>query len=98
MTATPTIRIITTNGIRAELIGSDTCTALGIAVRAGAPVLAMCRRLVAAGHDPATPLVAARGATPCLLVRAIGEAARFEISSSGNGLAPYRPRRRSRGA
>jgi hypothetical protein len=93
MTAAPNICIITTNAIRAELIGSDTAAACGL--RAGT-VLALCRALVAAGHDPNTPLVAARGTMPCLLVRSIGAAARLEINSSGTGLAPYRPRSRPR--
>ena len=39
--------------IRAELTGSNLCSALGITARAAAPVLALCRQLVAAGHDPA---------------------------------------------
>jgi hypothetical protein len=37
----------TTVVIVAELIGSDRCTALGLRVRAYAPVLAMCRELIA---------------------------------------------------
>jgi hypothetical protein len=81
-----------TNAIRAELIGSDTAAACGL--RAGT-VLALCRALVAGpGHDPNTPLVAARGTMPCLLVPSLGEAARFEISSNGTGLTAYRPRSR----
>ena len=35
--------------IRAELIGSDLCTAAGYVARGTAPILAMCRKLVAAG-------------------------------------------------
>ena len=61
--------------IRAELSGSDTCSAAGITARANAPVLAMCRHLVAAGHDPATRLEAYRGDVLCLTVRTIGEGA-----------------------
>jgi len=41
---------------RAELVGDDSCSALGITVRSSSPVLALCRKLVDAGHDPATPL------------------------------------------
>jgi hypothetical protein len=51
--------------IRAELIGSDTAIALGHAVKAYAPVLELCRELVAAGQDPTTRLEAYRG--PILL-------------------------------
>ena len=42
--------------IRAELIADDSCCALGMTVHGPAPVLALCRLLVEAGHDPATPL------------------------------------------
>jgi hypothetical protein len=41
--------------------GDDTCAALGIKVRTHAPVLALCRKLVDAGFDPATPLRPHRG-------------------------------------
>ena len=76
--------------IRAELSGSDRCTALGIVVRAFAPILELCRRLIAAGHDPATPLEAYRGESLCLKVRSIGEAAGLEINARGTGLIPFR--------
>jgi hypothetical protein len=39
--------------ILAELSGTDCCTALGFAVQAAAPVLALCRRLIQAGYDAA---------------------------------------------
>jgi hypothetical protein len=71
--------------IRAELSGSDRCAALGLAVRANAPVLMLCRLLVEAGHDPALPLHAYRGEMLCLLVRSIGEAAELEINGDGTG-------------
>jgi hypothetical protein len=51
--------------IRAEITGFDRCEAEGHAVRAAAPVLALCRRVVEAGYDPATPLHAYRGGTLC---------------------------------
>jgi hypothetical protein len=75
---------------RAELIGSDRCSALGITARGTTPVLALCRRLVEAGHDPATPLEVWRGTTLCLRVRSIGEAAQFTIEDDRHG----RPRLR----
>ena len=71
--------------IRAELIGSDTCIALGITVTAYTPVLELCRRLIAAGHDPTTRLEAYRGPTLCLIVRSIGEAAALEPNGEGTG-------------
>jgi hypothetical protein len=77
--------------IRAELAGSNTCSARGITVVAYAPVLEMCRRLVAAGHhNPASRLYAYRGDVLCLAVRSIGEAARLEINSKGTGLVRRR--------
>ena len=36
---------------RAELIGSDCCAAAGVTARGSAPVLALCRILIGAGHD-----------------------------------------------
>src|SRR5262249_30237157 len=45
-----------TSAVRAWLTGDDTCSALGITVQSTSPVLALCRKLVDAGHDPATPL------------------------------------------
>jgi hypothetical protein len=50
--------------IKAELTGADRCTAAGIKVDSGSPVLAMCRKLVAAGYDPATPLHSWENAVP----------------------------------
>jgi hypothetical protein len=74
--------------IRAELIGGNTCAALGITVSAGAPVLALCRKLVKDGYDPATPLEAYRGETLCLCIRSIGEGARLQVNSQGRGFEP----------
>jgi hypothetical protein len=71
-----------TSVIRAE-IASNACTALGITARAEAPVLALCRLLVAAGHDPGQPLHAYRGDVLCLKVRSIGEGAQLECNQTG---------------
>jgi hypothetical protein len=76
--------------IRAELTGSDTCTAHGIIVRSSIPVLAMCRRLTEAGCDSATPLEAHRGEILCLRVGSIGQGARLEINARGNGFIARR--------
>src|SRR5437762_1049349 len=62
--------------IRAELTGSDTCSALGITARGDAPVLKLCRALVAAGYDPATALHVYRGPMLALKVCTVGEGAR----------------------
>jgi hypothetical protein len=71
--------------IRAELIGSDRCSALGMTARSTTPVLALCRLLVEAGRDPATPLELWRGSTLCVRIRRIGEAAQLEPSPRGAG-------------
>jgi hypothetical protein len=46
--------------IRATLIGSNCCEALGITARGRTPVLDLCRALLKAGHDPRRPLHAYR--------------------------------------
>jgi hypothetical protein len=71
--------------IRAALIGSDRCEAEGISVCAVAPVPALCRKLVAAGHDPRRPLHAYRGNVLALRVRSIGEGAELAIAGDGVG-------------
>ena len=79
------------NVIRAELSGSETAAALGISITVYTPLLDLCRALVAAGHDPATPLHAYRGDVLCLRVRSIGEAAKLRASSRGVGFEPLPP-------
>jgi hypothetical protein len=81
--------------IRAELIGSDACSAAGITIRSSAPVLALCRRLIAAGHDPATPLEAYRGETLCLCVRSIGQGAQLKVDVGPTG-RPFFKREKAR--
>jgi hypothetical protein len=71
--------------IRAELIGSDTCTAVGLTIKSGTPVLALCRTLIEAGHDPGMPLEVYRGDTLCLRVRSIGEAAGLRMDTDKTG-------------
>ena len=92
--------------IRAELSGSDHASACGVVVHSGSPIIALCRRLIAASYDPRTPLEAYRGNTLCLHVRSIGEAAGLEIAAHGLGFrkrgranedgAPYSDLKRSR--
>jgi hypothetical protein len=71
--------------IRAEIVGDSQCSARGITSRChkSSPVIALCRALIEAGHDPATPLHAYRGDTLCLRIRSIGEAARMVAQSKG---------------
>src|SRR5689334_5002459 len=77
------IESVDTSAIRAELIADDSCSALGMTVRGPAPVLALCRLLVEAGHDPATPLEAWPGDVRCLRIRSIGAAAALRIGTHG---------------
>ena len=76
--------------IRAGLVGSNTCTAVGITIIDHAPVLALCRALVTAGQDSNRPLHAYRGDVLCLCVRSIGEGARLAVEDDRYG----RPRLR----
>jgi hypothetical protein len=76
--------------IRAELIGSDCCSALGITACCSAPVLALCRKLVEAGNNSETPLEVWRRNTLVLTIRSIGEGAKIEASPRGVGFV-HRP-------
>jgi hypothetical protein len=71
--------------IRAVIIARDQCEALGHKVRAAAPLLALCRELIEAGHDPACQLRAYRDGVLALRVRSIGEAAQLSIRGDGVG-------------
>jgi len=85
--------------MRAELIGCDTCVALDITVRAYAPVMELCRRLVQAGEDPARPLHAYRREVLAITVRSIREGAKLTVEDDRLGTPRLRPwRARSDGA
>jgi len=71
--------------IRATLIGSDHCEADGIVARGHAPVLGLCRALLAAGYDPRRPLNAYRGDTIALIIHSIGEGARLTVEDNRRG-------------
>jgi len=87
-----------TPSLRAGLIGSNTCTAAGITAHGNAPVLVLCRRLLAAGLDPDQAMEVYRGATLALRVRSIGEAAELEINSKGTAFVARRAVRTARTA
>jgi len=74
-----------TQPIRAELVGSYHCTACGLTAQGETPILAICRALIAAGHDPATPLLVYRGNTVALTISSIGDAATLEVNGKGTG-------------
>jgi hypothetical protein len=71
--------------IRAEIDKSNRCDAAGYTVTGYSPVLAMCRKLVEVGFDPATPLHAYRGDTLCLTVSSIGWGAKHTVQDSNSG-------------
>ena len=68
--------------IRARLVGSNTCSAAGKTAFGPAPVLTLCRQLVAAGLDRNLALEVYRGPTLALFVRRIGEAAKLTVRES----------------
>lgn len=65
--------------ISCTLIGSNTAQAADIVARGHSPVFDLCRKLVAAGHDPASPMECYRGDMLCLRIRTIGEGAKLTI-------------------
>ena len=74
---------------RAELIGSDICTACGIRVRSTTPVLSICRGLIEAGHaDQALHVY--RGDVLALTVASIAQGACLEINAKGTGFIRLR--------
>jgi hypothetical protein len=75
--------------IRADLIGTHQChcPAAGLYTCADAPILEMCRRLVAAGANPEARLDCYRGGILALTVRSVGEGARLKINGKGTGFA-----------
>jgi hypothetical protein len=78
-----------TEPLRAELLGSSTARCGGQAATGRSPVLGLCRRLVAAGHDPSLPLHVYRGATLVLTVRTIGEGAALTVREPEVGAAHF---------
>lgn len=84
--------------IRAALVGADQCRAEGFTVLGAAPVLAMCRLLVASGFNPARPLHAYRNEILALSVRTIGVGAVLSVKTAGNGAPMFALDRRRLGA
>jgi hypothetical protein len=76
--------------VSAELIGSDTASAMGLTVRAAAPMLMLCRKLIEASIDPGRPLIAYRGNLLSLRVSSIGTAARLTVDETRTGFARWK--------
>src|SRR5262245_42447810 len=68
--------------VRAELTGSDTCTAAGITARGNAPALTLGRELLANGFDPDQAIEVYRSGTLALRIRSIGEADKLTVRES----------------
>ena len=75
----------------AKLSGNGTCSATGFKVTGHAPVLALCRELIAAGLDPDQALEVYRGAILALRVRSIAAGARLTVEDDSRGTPRFRP-------
>jgi hypothetical protein len=73
--------------IRAELTGSDCATACDVTART---VTGLCRKMVAAGYDPETPIEAYRNGTMAIRCRTIGDAAKYEVVNNACGTPVFR--------
>jgi hypothetical protein len=78
--------------LTAKLIGSRRCDceSYGICTVGHAPVLALCRELIAAGANPDMSLAIYRGEVLALRIRSIGEAAELVVEDSQNGCPRFR--------
>ena len=76
--------------IKADITSVSTCVAEGITANGTAPVLALCRKLIAAGYDPALPLHVYRGDTLALKVRSMGEGAQSTVGDNRLGTPIFR--------
>jgi hypothetical protein len=93
------IAMLSKNSLRAELSGSTICTAAGQVAIGHTPILVLCRELIAAGYDPATPLKVYRDGTLALRVRSIGAGAKLTVDEhNGTRFAKWKPWRRSAGS
>jgi hypothetical protein len=78
--------------ISGELRGERTAAAAGISAHGYAPALALCRKLIAAGHDPHTKLnLFRKTGTLALTVRSIGEGARLTVEDGNTGRPQFKP-------
>jgi hypothetical protein len=84
--------MLTTNSIiHAEITGSDTCSAGGIKATGHAPVLGLCRQLLAAGLDPDRAIEVYRAGILALTVRSIAQGARLTVEDDSRGTPRFRP-------
>jgi len=78
--------------IKAELSGSRSCAAAGVYVDAYAPVCALARALINAGHDPGRALAVYRGSTLCFRTT-LAAAAVLTVEDGPNGTPRFRQNR-----
>src|SRR5262249_22908970 len=88
---------ITQPVICATLSGSSCCEAAGITARGHAPILALCRKLLAAGFNPDSALIVYRNGVLSIRINSIGKAASLVVEDSKNGRPRFRPARSARG-
>jgi hypothetical protein len=81
------------NPVRAEIDKSKLCDAAGYTMTGYSPVLAMCRKLLEAGFDPATPLHAYGGNVLCLTVSSIGWGAKHTVADNRFGTPVFQRHR-----
>ena len=84
------------NMLRAELIGANTCRAAGLTATGSAPVLALCRNLIAAGLDPDQALEVYRSGMMALRVRSLAAGAALTVEDDSRGTPRFRPWRGGR--
>jgi hypothetical protein len=79
--------------LHGDLQGEYAARCDGVEVSASSPATALCRELVARGHDPDVGLILHRGDVEALIIASIGAAARVE--ASGLGYVRWAPRDRN---
>jgi hypothetical protein len=82
--------------IRATL-ANKRCSAAGISASGYAPVLELCRALVAAAHHPDQTLHVFRGTTLAIVVGSIGKGAKLTVEDDARGRPRFRLWRDRRG-
>jgi hypothetical protein len=77
--------------VKAELIGSNTCSAKGITATGQTPVLALCQQLLAAGLDPDAAMSVYRQGVEALRIKSIGAGAKLTITDDRFGRPQLSP-------
>jgi hypothetical protein len=75
--------------IKATLSGSHCCSTAGASVTAYAPVCALARALIRAGHDPNRELIVCRGPTLCFATK-LATTARLRVKDDKDGIPRFK--------